>query len=144
MASIFDVAKYILHKKGEMSTWKLQKLCYYCQAWSLAWTGKELFPEDFEDWANGAVCPELFRIHKGRFTISEDDLVRGDISVFTSDEKETMDIVIRDYGDLEPYELREINHSEKPWKQTRGNLEENAPDNKIISKSLMGEYYASL
>ena len=38
MASVFDVAKYILQKSGSMSTWKLQKLCYYSQAWSLAWT----------------------------------------------------------------------------------------------------------
>ncbi len=35
MASIFDVAKYILNKAGAMCTWKLQKLCYYSQAWSM-------------------------------------------------------------------------------------------------------------
>lgn len=38
VAAVFDVAKYILEKQGRMSTWKLQKLCYYSQAWSLAWT----------------------------------------------------------------------------------------------------------
>ena len=32
MATVFDVAKYILKKQGKMSTWKLQKLCYYAQA----------------------------------------------------------------------------------------------------------------
>lgn len=32
MANVFDVAKYILEKKGIMSTMKLQKLCYYAQA----------------------------------------------------------------------------------------------------------------
>lgn len=37
MARVFDVAKYILHKKGPMTTMKLEKLTYYCQAWSLAW-----------------------------------------------------------------------------------------------------------
>ena len=47
MASVFDVAKYILKQAGEMSTWKLQKLCYYSQAWSLAWTEHELFSEEF-------------------------------------------------------------------------------------------------
>ena len=36
MASVFDVAAYILEKKGEMSTLKLQKLVYYAQAWSLS------------------------------------------------------------------------------------------------------------
>ena len=56
MASVFDVAKYILNNKGRMSTWKLQKLCYYSQAWSLAWTETPLFEEDFEAWKNGPVC----------------------------------------------------------------------------------------
>lgn len=37
MATVFDTAKYILEKRGAMSTMKLQKLCYYAQAWSLVW-----------------------------------------------------------------------------------------------------------
>ena len=37
MGSVFDTAKYILEKCGTMSTMKLQKLCYYSQAWSLVW-----------------------------------------------------------------------------------------------------------
>ena len=40
MANAFDVAAYILEKKGEMTTLKLQKLVYYAQAWSLVW-GRE-------------------------------------------------------------------------------------------------------
>lgn len=50
MATVFDVAKYILDRCSEMSTWKLQKLCYYSQAWHLAWTEKSIFGEDFEAW----------------------------------------------------------------------------------------------
>ena len=56
MANVFDVAKYILQRTGKISTWKLQKLCYYSQAWTLAWTGKPLFEEEFEAWRNGPVC----------------------------------------------------------------------------------------
>lgn len=52
MANVFDVAKYILVQRGEMSTMKLQKLCYYCQAWSLVWDDKPLFEEEFQAWAN--------------------------------------------------------------------------------------------
>ena len=37
VATVFEVAKYILEKKEKMSTMKLQKLLYYCQAWSLVW-----------------------------------------------------------------------------------------------------------
>ncbi len=37
MADIFDTAKYILEKSGAMSAMKLQKSCYYLQAWFLVW-----------------------------------------------------------------------------------------------------------
>ena len=37
MASAHDVAAYILKKLGPMTAMKLQKLVYYCQAWSLVW-----------------------------------------------------------------------------------------------------------
>src|SRR6267142_182405 len=32
-----DVAAFILKQRGEMTAMKLQKLVYYCQAWSLVW-----------------------------------------------------------------------------------------------------------
>ena len=35
MASVFDVAAYILKKTGPSSIMKLHKLTYYAQAWSL-------------------------------------------------------------------------------------------------------------
>lgn len=144
MASVFDTAKYILHKMGMMSTWKLQKLCYYSQAWSLAWTEVPLFDEDFEAWANGPVCRELFYAHQGKFVVDENDLVRGDVANLSADQKDTIDVVLRDYGDMEPFELRELSHSEKPWSDARGNLPDDAICNKIISKDSMGSYYGSL
>lgn len=144
MASIFDVAKYILHKKGKMSTWKLQKLCYYAQAWELAWTEKSIFCEDFEAWTNGPVCRSLFNKHRGKFTISEDDIPLGDPDELTSEQQSDIDIILHDYGEMAPYDLRELTHSEKPWKQARGDLPETAPSSEIISKESMGEYYGSL
>ena len=60
MAKVKDVAQYILEKQGDMTTIKLQKLVYYCQAWALVWTEAPLFEEKIEAWANGPVTPELF------------------------------------------------------------------------------------
>ena len=144
IVSVFDVAKYILNKQRRMSTWKLQKLCCYAQAWSLAWTEKPIFQEDFEAWANGPVCPELFRSHRGMFTISAKDLTTGNPDNLTDDQKETIDIVINDYGKMEPYKLRELTHKEDPWKNARGNLAEGAIGNTIITKESLGLYYGSL
>ena len=144
MASVFDVARYILHERGRMSTWKLQKLCYYSQAWHLAWTGRELFPEDFEAWANGPVCPVLFREHKGKFEVDEGDLSRGDIAALTDDERETVDVVLDGYGSREPHDLRGQTHSEPPWIDARGGLPEGAKCDAVITKASMGEWYGSL
>jgi len=144
MARIFDVAKYILEKQGPLSTWKLQKLCYYSQAWSLAWTEKPLFPEDFEAWSNGPVCRELFNLHRGKFVVGIDDFARGDSSVLSSDQKDTVSQVLAHYGDWEPFALREQTHAEAPWKNARGDLAEGEPSQNVITKDSMGEYYGTL
>ncbi len=144
MADVFDVAKYILESKGSLSTWKLQKLCYYAQAWALAWTAQPLFDEEFQAWSNGPVCPDLFREHRGKFSVSADDLKKGDSEQLTEDERDTINVVLNDYGDMQPYALRELTHNEAPWKIARGSLSEGARCQTVISKASMGDYYGSL
>ena len=144
MATVFDVAKYFLEKLGPMSTWKLQKLCYYAQAWSLVWDEKPLFQEDFEAWSNGPVCPQLFQRHKGLFTINNQQLSTGNPNSFDKDQVETLEAICRDYGDKDPYWLREQTHYEDPWKNARGDLPVGQPSEAIIAKDAMGEYYGSL
>lgn len=116
ICNIFDVAKYILEKCGRMITWKLQKLCYYSQAWHLAWTGEPLFNESFEAWDNGAVCPDLFYCYRGMFDITEKEINIGNSSMLSDDEKETIDVVLKYYGTLKLYELRALTHGEELWK----------------------------
>lgn len=144
MANVFDVAKYILNQTGEISTWKLQKLCYYSQAWELAWTGKPLFKEDFEAWTNGPVCRELYNDHKGRFYVREEHLHKGDINALNDEQKETIDIIIRDYGYMEPYQLREQTHAEAPWRDAHQGCPDGVPCKNVISKEAMGNYYGAL
>ena len=144
MATVFDVAKYILTKKECISTWKLQKLCYYAQAWSLAWTEKPLFEEEFEAWVNGPVCPALFNEHRGCFNIRARDLRHGDEKALSDDEKDTIDVVLKDYGDMEPYELRELTHTEEPWRNARSGVPDNAYCSNVITKDSMGSFYGGL
>lgn len=37
MATVLDVAKYVLNHTGMITAMKLEKLVYCCQAWSLGW-----------------------------------------------------------------------------------------------------------
>lgn len=143
MATVFNVACYILEKLGEMSTMKLQKLTYYCQAWSLAWDGIPLFDEDFQAWSNGPVCPELYNRHKGKFVIKSGDLDCEDYR-FTKDQLETLNSVMDYYGNESPHYLSELTHLERPWKETRSGIPAGDPSKRIIKKELMQEYYSGL
>lgn len=141
--SVFDVARYILDRTGEISTWKLQKLCYYAQAWTLAWNDKPLFEEDFQAWANGPVCPALFDAHRGVYTIKP-EMIHGDPSKLDAEQIENINIILKGYGDKDAYWLREQTHAEAPWKNARGDLPEGASSRAVISKESMGLYYGGL
>ena len=144
MATVFDVAKYILQKTGTITTMKLQKLVYYCQAWSLGWDGVPLFDDEFEAWANGPVSPDLFARHRGRFVVDSNflnDILDYD---FGSDAIETMDSVLEFYGDKEPQWLSELTHKEAPWKEARVGIPVGVPCSNIITKDSMQQYYGGL
>lgn len=67
-----------------------------------------------------------------------------DLENLTEDEKNSINIVLRDYGGMKPYDLRELSHSEAPWKDARNGLPEGAKCKTVITKGSMGEYYGSL
>lgn len=69
-ASVVDVAEYILELGGEMETSKLQSLVYLSQAHHLACTGKPLFDEPIEAWAEGPIVPALHELHVGEATVA--------------------------------------------------------------------------
>lgn len=144
MATILDVAKYILNRTGQITTMKLQKLAYYCQAWSLGWDGVPLFDEDFQAWANGPVCPELFDKHRGRFIVDASLLKNIPDHNFSPSEIETMDSVLDYYGDKDSQWLSELTHKEAPWKEARSGIPSGAPSSRIVSKDSMQQYYGGL
>lgn len=144
MASVFDVAKYILHKQGQMTTMKLEKLTYYSQAWSLAWDEVPSFEEEFEAWANGPVCPQLFEKHKGKFVVDESLFLDFTDYKFSEDQIATMDAVLDYYGDKQPQWLSELTHKEMPWKIAREGYAPGERCNQVISKSDMQLYYGGL
>lgn len=136
-----DVANYILTKKGAMTTMKLQKLLYYCQAWSLVWDEAPLFPESIEAWANGPIVPEIYKMHRGQFSIES---ISGDSRKLTSIQKETIDAVLAHYGNKTAQWLSELTHREDPWKNARDGLAPGDRGDSEISLASMNEYYSSI
>lgn len=142
MATVFDVAQYILEKTGEITTIKLQKLVYYCQAWSLVWDESPIFPDKIEAWANGPVAPALFAAHRGMFTVSS--IAGGSSAALTTAQKETADAVLATYGDKPAQWLVALTHLERPWMEARGGCPNGAACSEEITHAAMSEYYSGL
>lgn len=120
---------------------KLQKLVYYSQAWALVWDEKPLFKEKIEAWANGPVVPDLYETHKGKFNVSS---WQGKISNLSGEQKETIDAVLKVYGEKTSQWLSDLTHQESPWTDARAGLSPGTRSNKQITHAAMAEYYGSL
>lgn len=142
MATVFDVAKYILSCLGPIPAMKLQKLCYYSQAWSLVWDEQPLFNERIEAWANGPVIPELFAQHKGQFSVS--DIANGDASQLNSKQRATIDSVLKFYNQYTSQQLSDLTHMEQPWVKAREGYAPGQRSTSEVSLEQMHVYYASL
>lgn len=142
MATAHDVAAYILDQRGGMSTWKLQKLLYYSQAWHLVWDEEPLFPNRIEAWANGPVVRDLYRDHRGQFTV--DRWTKGDIGALATNEVETIDVVLGGYGDLSGRALSHLTHQEDPWRIARDGLGPTDRSTVEITQESMQEFYTAL
>lgn len=142
MANVNDVAAALLEREGPMSTWKLQKLVYYCQAWHLVWDDEPVFADRIEAWANGPVVPALYRQHRGQFRVhSWSD---GDVGRLPPPEASTIEAVLDFHGPKSGYELSILTHRELPWKHARRGLAEGERGNRVIAKEAMAGYYGGL
>lgn len=142
-ASVFDVAEYILKKMGPMSAMKLQKLVYYCQAWSLVWDEQPLFSEAIEAWREGPVVRPLFNRHRGQYVVQEGGM-GGNLTALDSVQQDTMDAVLDAYGRMTGDDLSALSHGEAPWRQARDDLTDNDPSSRTIDLSDVRNFYASL
>ena len=90
MVSVFDVASWFLSKE-KMTHKKLQKLCYYAQAWSYAICPEPISDAKFEAWVHGPVCHELYNKYKsyGFDYIPQKEL---ETNVFNSDEESFLEV----------------------------------------------------
>ncbi len=145
MASVYDVAAYILEKQGAMTAMKLQKLCYYSHAWHLVWEECPLFDSRIEAWANGPVVRDLYRVHRGEFRVSSlPEHVGADPTRLTQDERSTIDAVLGFYGPMTAHQLSELTHSERPWQRARHGIPAGVRSERQISDDQIAPYYDSL
>ena len=137
-----DVAKYILVKKGSLTGYQLEKLLYYCQAWSLAVDKAPLFDDEIRAFENGPVVPSVSYQHQGRKTVMP-SYISGDVNALSDSNMSLIDAVLDAYDGLSGDELVELSHKEDPW-PTYWNGRTGRTSAAIIPLSAMQAYYSKL
>ncbi|MBY7024818.1 DUF4065 domain-containing protein [Clostridium botulinum] len=135
-----DIALYFLTKES-MSNKKLQKLCYYSQAWYYAFYDEGLFYQDVEAWVHGPVIRDIYNEYKDNKWKPIDKVSLEDIRNINSDVKDFLDDVYNKYGEFSGDDLEALTHSELPWQEARDGLDEWEPSKKVISAVTMSDYY---
>lgn len=144
MIDVFTVAKYFL-QQNSMTHKKLQKLCYYAQAWHCAfYKNKPLFENRIEAWVHGPVSPELYARYSG---YGWNEIPQLDITEeidITRKEKKLLDQIWEIYGKYDATQLEILSHTEEPWKNARNGIEELVSSNEEITYEAMGQYYREI
>ncbi|RPD36771.1 DUF4065 domain-containing protein [Candidatus Liberibacter solanacearum] len=110
-----------------LSHLKLQKLCYY--AFGVASSLREensppLFEEPIEAWFHGPVVPELyetFKKYKNCNIPEEESATEEQARQIDWIDRKILDDVFYTYGQFTAWKLREMTHSEDPWKDSYNN-----------------------
>lgn len=148
MANILDIANFFLSKES-MTQKKLQKLCYYSEAWSWALRHCSIVDEgsaEFQAWVHGPVNIELREKYKSygwKDIEKNDEVVQGLIDA-PDGVIGMLESVWNTYGDKDGDTLEILTHSEKPWIEAREGVSEYEPSNNVISTETMAKFYKSI
>lgn len=140
--SIFEIAKWFLAKES-MTQKKLQKLCYYAQAWCYALRGYRLENTDYQAWVHGPVSPALYE----KFKSFGYDAIRMSGNYVLKIEKEDQELlqdVWETYGDRTGNALEVLSHRELPWQEARRGYKPDERCSIVISPMTMASYYKSI
>lgn len=127
-----------------ISNLKLQKLCYYAQAWALTLDDAPLFPERIEAWAHGPVIPELYkRFKKYKWNaIDPSEVLTDPYRDLHDQDVEFLGDIWTQYGGLSAKQLERLTHSESPWKDAYGDTAPGGACHAEIEHQAMKSYYS--
>lgn len=119
MATALDVAFVFLAaapSEDFLTNLKLQKLCAYAQAVSLAYAGQPLFEEDIEAWTHGPVVPSVYEKFKDNGAQPLAPPFTWEVACEKLNEPETfiVQMVWTAYGRFTAWALRDLSHWDFP------------------------------
>ena len=126
-----------------MTQKKLQKLCYYAQAWCYALKGYRLEDTDFQAWIHGPVSPALWERFK---SFGYDPIrIKGRVNINLQEEdRRLLEDVWDTYGENTGNALEALTHRELPWLEARKGYEPDERCTVVISPNTMASYYKSI
>lgn len=140
MENVRNIASWFL-SQDSMTHKKLQKLCYYAQAWYCAlYDGTPLFEDEIQAWVHGPVVASLYPFYAD-YKWNLIPQKEFDESVLADDAIEILETVYNTYGSFSGDQLESLSHSEEPWKAARGLLKPWETSNAPLSCAAMREYY---
>ena len=131
----FFLATADLHEASLINL-KLQKLLYYAQGYSLAIAGRPLFSALIEAWANGPVVPSVWRVYRGYGSDPISPPKEFSWDDYTDDDEKLLNEVWNEYGQFSAWRLRDMAHSEPPWK-----IAHDKGLSTVISKKAMKRFF---
>lgn len=147
--TISDIADWFM-LKGKMSNKKVQKLCYYAEAWSEA-LYNHMITDDavFEAWVHGPVNAELYHRFKDcgwrDVELKHPKKAKEKLNrMLTPEQTDLLESVWITYKDYSADDLEILTHREHPWLEQRKGLSKFEPCQNIISRKTMREYYRSI
>lgn len=122
---------------------KMQKLCYYAQAWSLALRDRPMFDCVIRAWAHGPAIPELYHRfkHYGWGCIDPHDLRSEPLNVLSTEDVDHLEAIWLRYGNLSGKDLERLTHSESPWRDAYGDTPIGEKCTAEISHDSMKNFY---
>ena len=142
------LANYILKHYGPMSHLKLQKLLFYCDAYSLAYFGEEIVEDKFEAWVHGPVSRKVYDSLKDKSILYSDieysfDGIDVDYEFgkLTQGQQDLIVAVLNDLSAWSGLELETATHSELPWLEARRGYAEGDKCHELISKETTRDFY---
>ena len=149
-SSIIDISLWFLLKE-RMSNKKIQKLCYYAQALSLALYDRPIANDaTFQAWVHGPVSPVLWERYRNfgwkELNLSPLGINRANkqSKCFDSEQLEVLETTWATYGKFSADELERLTHSEKPWLEQREGLGQFESSRNVISEKTMKIFYRKL
>lgn len=140
-SKIEQCVQYLLQECEDITALSLQKALYYIQGFYSAFYKRFLFEEDCQAWVHGPVYKNIYMKYKEYRFDTNHKPQSMNIDVFTREEKELLDAIIRFVCCYSGKVLESFTHKETPWLATRADLPASTATDRIIEKEMMQAYF---